>query len=97
MTVHTKSESSPLTKVADHPVLAPLIDVCSDLYRAGWAENHAGNVSIRLNDEELDAFDLTTAPPTRFVDPMPALAGESFLVTAAGSAFRLLVKQALQL
>ncbi|UED86726.1 rhamnulose-1-phosphate aldolase [Streptomyces profundus] len=74
-------------------VLGPIVDVCADLYRLGWAENHAGNLSYRLTDAELACF-----PPSdgtrgaRFESPFPDLAGASFLVTAAGSPFRLLVK-----
>jgi rhamnulose-1-phosphate aldolase len=70
----------------------PLVDACADLYRQGWAENHAGNVSIRLNSTELAAFDLGEGRELPLAEPVPELAGESYLVTAAGSAFRLLVK-----
>lgn len=75
------------------PVLDPVVDVCADLYRWGWAENHAGNLSYRLSDAELAAF--PRAEEDRgglFASPFPELAGVSFLVTAAGSPFRLLVK-----
>ncbi|MFD1860327.1 rhamnulose-1-phosphate aldolase [Aeromicrobium camelliae] len=74
-------------------ILDPVIDVCSDLYRLGWAENHAGNLSYRLTDEERDRFH--SDQPARTVQlerPVTGLGGASFLVTAAGSPFRLLVK-----
>lgn len=76
-----------------NPVIDALVHVCSDLYRAGWAENHAGNVSIRLTEEELATFDLDDqALEVALTEPFPVLARSSFLVTAAGSAFRLLIR-----
>lgn len=78
---------------APNPVIEALVHVCSDLYRAGWAENHAGNISIRLDEDELAAFALTDdAPEVALSEPFPTLGGASFLVTAAGSAFRLLIR-----
>ncbi|MDT0269632.1 rhamnulose-1-phosphate aldolase [Streptomyces sp. DSM 44915] len=75
-------------------VLGPVVDVCADLYRWGWAENHAGNLSYRLTDAELAAFPVSDqARGATFESPFPELAGASFLVTAAGSPFRLLVKE----
>jgi rhamnulose-1-phosphate aldolase len=74
-------------------VLEPVLDVCADLYRQGWAENHAGNLSYRLTGDELASFPVTGGGRTAsFDEPFTALGGMSFLVTAAGSAFRLLVK-----
>ena len=74
-------------------VLEPIVDVCADLYRQGWAENHAGNLSYLLTDAELAAFPPIAEDRTiEFEQPFADLAGLSFVVTAAGSAFRLLVK-----
>lgn len=70
-----------------------LADGCGDLYRAGWAENHAGNVSIRLTKGELEAYDLRSDyPVVPLSTPVPQLARESFLVTSAGSPFRVLTR-----
>ncbi len=78
---------------SEHRVLAPLLDVCADIYRRGWAENHAGNLSYRLSDAELDEFPLDgSGPVLPLEEPFPELAGNSYLVTAAGSPFRLLIK-----
>ncbi|MBM9464664.1 rhamnulose-1-phosphate aldolase [Aeromicrobium sp. YIM 150415] len=71
-----------------------VVDLCGDLYRLGWAENHAGNLSYRLSDDERRLFGEGDQRRTVTLDePLPALAGESFLVTSAGSPFRLLVKE----
>jgi len=72
-------------------VIDPLIDACATIYRYGWAENHAGNLSYRLDADEVAQFPRNSDPraftfPTAFT----ALGGQSFIVTAAGSPFRLL-------
>lgn len=93
MTAPTTPLSAVVHEPSGHPVLDPLVAVCADIYRAGWAENHAGNVSIRLEPGELAEFELSDdGPLVAFDEPFPTLGGESFLVTAAGSAFRLLVR-----
>lgn len=75
-------------------VLEPVVDVCADLYRQGWAENHAGNLSYLLTDAELAAFPPALDERTvAFDQAFTELGGLSFLVTAAGSPFRLLVKR----
>jgi rhamnulose-1-phosphate aldolase len=84
-------DATTATTAAD--VIEPIVDVCADLYRQGWAENHAGNLSYLLTDEELAAFPVSPEARTiAFEQPFTDLGGLSFYVTAAGSAFRLLVK-----
>jgi rhamnulose-1-phosphate aldolase len=81
------------TRTTVEDVLEPVVDVCADLYRQGWAENHAGNLSYLLTDAELAVFPPAVEERTvAFDEPFADLGGLSFLVTAAGSPFRLLVK-----
>lgn len=69
--------------------VSSVVDTCTDLYRLGWAENHAGNLSYRLTPEELAEFDLhRPTEPVALTFVSPGLAGQSYLVTAAGSPFR---------
>lgn len=61
-----------------------------ELYQHGWAENHAGNITYRLDDDEAEPY--RSLPPIKEVPlgrPLPALAGGYFLATAAGSPLRL--------
>lgn len=73
--------------------LASVIDACADIYRLGWAENHAGNLTYRLTADQLGEFELSEGPTMTLSVPYPALGGQVFLVTAAGSPFRLTVRE----
>jgi len=69
--------------------LTSVVDVCADIYRLGWAENHAGNLTYRLTSEQLAEFDLDEGgEPVDLPFTSSALGGQSYLVTAAGSPFR---------
>jgi rhamnulose-1-phosphate aldolase len=73
--------------------LTSVVDVCADIYRLGWAENHAGNLTYRLTPEQLAEFDLhEDGAPVDLPFPSPSLGGQSYLVTAAGSPFRTTVR-----
>lgn len=73
--------------------LASVVDACADIYRLGWAENHAGNLTYRLSSDQLGEFDLSDGPSLPLDVRYPALGGQSYLVTAAGSPFRLTVRE----
>lgn len=70
-------------------LLRSIVDACDSIYRQGWAENHAGNLSYRLTAEEAALFP-DDAEPRRFDLPgsFPEFASQAFLVTAAGGSFR---------
>lgn len=67
--------------------LKPLQNIAAELWRKGWAERNAGNVSV-------DVTDSVALPPDAFgtkieaTIPHESLAGREFLVTATGSRFR---------
>jgi len=64
-----------------------IVRIAAHLTTQGWAEANAGNISVLLPSELDDIWDVEV----EFEDlpePIPALAGRTFLVTAAGSRFR---------
>ena len=71
------------------------VDMCLAAWGLGWHEYHAGNISYRLTAEErAQALAQAAAPGpwTPLGTKLPSLAGECFLVSAAGSGFRRLDK-----
>jgi rhamnulose-1-phosphate aldolase len=73
--------------------LAAVVDACSDIYSLGWAENHAGNLTYRLTSDQLGEFELSDRPSVALAVPYPTLGGQFYLVTAAGSPFRLTTRE----
>lgn len=60
------------------------------LWSKGWAERNAGNISVNITDmlhEEAPGFQ-PAASAFVLNKPYPGLAGESFLITAAGTRMR---------
>ena len=65
--------------------------IAAQLARMGWAEANAGNISVLLpkgSDDDLWHADIVTE---ELPDPVPELAGRTFLITTAGSRFRRLM------
>ena len=65
--------------------------IAAQLARMGWAEANAGNISVLLpdgSDESLWHGDMVTE---ELPEPVPELAGRTFLITTAGSRFRRLM------
>lgn len=67
-----------------------MIKATTDMWLKGWDERNGGNVSLRLLDSDLEPF-----PEARRVkrtlamsQPIPDLAGQTFLVTGTGKYFR---------
>ena len=87
------------TTEVDAPTLpanltASLVRVSRALYDHGWAENHAGNISYRLTEDEAAPLKDVVATATIPLDsPVPSLGGEYFLVTAAGAPLRLIAEE----
>jgi rhamnulose-1-phosphate aldolase len=81
------------TTAVQPTALTSVVDLCADIYRLGWAENHAGNLTYRLTPEQLAEFDLHKGGmPVDLPVTSPALGGQSYVVTAAGSPFRATVR-----
>jgi len=69
---------------------AMLVDVgrvTDELWRLGWAERNAGNVSVDLTDI-FDQEDATSHGKVILETPFPSLAGRTILVTGTGSRLR---------
>lgn len=70
--------------------LEDLFHTTDDMAREGWAEANAGNITVRLTEEQL--AELTPlrddGPWLPLAIPVPTLAGECFLVTAKGCQIR---------
>lgn len=68
------------------------IRMADDAWKMGWHECNGGNLSYRIPEEELVQVEdaLEKGPWAELADDVcaPSLAGEHFLITAAGSHFR---------
>lgn len=75
------------------PFLNEIVEACTGIFQAGWGENHAGNISFLLTQEEVDQY-LTNSPSQRepsiapLATPIKDLDGKYFLVTSAGGRFK---------
>ncbi|WP_152657112.1 rhamnulose-1-phosphate aldolase [Oceanobacillus sp. CFH 90083] len=84
------------TDFLNTPFMTSIIDTCSQIYQAGWAENHAGNLSYLLTEEEIEAYigtDKKVISSRKLEVPCPNLSNKYFLVTAAGSPFKNIIKE----
>ena len=72
------------------PWMEEMIRTCDCMYRHGWDERNGGNVSLRLDEEQLKEYlDITKVIreiPTGF--SQPELEGMYFLVTGTGKYFK---------
>jgi len=72
------------------PFLVEFVRTVSEMYRHGWDERNGGNVSLLLDEQELQAYLDTSAilrtMPTGF--DAPELIGCCFLLTGTGKYFR---------
>jgi rhamnulose-1-phosphate aldolase len=61
-----------------------------DMWNRGWAEANGGNVSLRLNDEQTEAFAGLQGQSewTRRSKATPSLQGERFIFTGTGRYLR---------
>jgi rhamnulose-1-phosphate aldolase len=64
-----------------------IVRIAAHLTGMGWAEANAGNISVLMPPGLDDIWDGETETDS-LPEPIPALAGRTFLVTAAGSRFR---------
>lgn len=77
-------------KVLDTEFARDFIRMCNDGWTFGWHEANGGNASYRMRPEEVAEVrtGFRTRPWVRIEAEIPTLAGEFFLITAAGSHFR---------
>ena len=72
------------------PFLTEMARTATNMYRLGWDERNAGNISLLLDEETLapylDRGHVLREIPTGF--QAPTLAGRSFLVTGTGKYFK---------
>ncbi|MGN7397307.1 rhamnulose-1-phosphate aldolase [Peribacillus frigoritolerans] len=70
------------------PFMRAITDACNTIYKNGWGENHAGNLSYRLTVEEIETYIGKGWGATRkqkLETACPDLGHQFFLVTASGS------------
>ncbi|MDX5594582.1 rhamnulose-1-phosphate aldolase [Pseudovibrio sp. SPO723] len=61
------------------------------LWDKGWGERNAGNISVRLNPQQMAEWGVAEMASTQWYDlpkPVPALAGQHMLMTASGAFMR---------
>lgn len=72
------------------------VSSCHYLWEAGWGECHAGNMSLLLNDTDLDAlqsFLSATSVEVPFAYDTAGLVGMAFLLTRSGGQFRTITER----
>jgi len=66
-----------------------IASVAGWLWQRGWAERNAGNISVRVNDEDrISVADLSNPKTVPLQKGFPSLAGASFLVTGTNCRMR---------
>ena len=72
------------------PFMVEMIRTCTNMYAHGWDERNGGNISLRLNEDDVDDYidvsKVIRRIPTGF--RAPSLVGEYFLVTGTGKYFK---------
>lgn len=76
--------------VEQAPFVRAFVRMAADSWEQGWHERNGGNLSYRIPHAELEPLrgQLCPGPWQPAGIAVPGLAGESFLITAAGSYFR---------
>lgn len=80
--------------ICEAPFIKEIVELTKNLWKNGWAENHAGNISALIDKKELDLY-LENENYEYEEDigfSVPNLAGKIFLVTGAGKSFKNVVK-----
>lgn len=65
-----------------------LCEVTSNMYRLGWDERNGGNVSMMLEDGEVEAYATETIRAIDLGFEAKSLAGKHFIVTGTGKYFK---------
>ena len=79
-----------MKNILEAPFMVEMIRTCTNMYAHGWDERNGGNISLRLNEDEVDDYidvsKVIRRIPTGF--KAPSLVGEYFLVTGTGKYFK---------
>jgi rhamnulose-1-phosphate aldolase len=78
-------------RIEDSWFVAAMVRATTDMWAKGWDERNGGNVSLRLLDADMAPYlaGLPAEPRSMpLSEPLPALAGQYFLVTGTGKYFR---------
>lgn len=68
-----------------------MIKATSDAWLKGWDERNGGNLTLRLDDADIEPFAADFHQKPRYIalsQPMPLLANTPFIVTGSGKFFR---------
>ncbi|BDH44119.1 rhamnulose-1-phosphate aldolase [Salmonella enterica subsp. enterica serovar Choleraesuis] len=68
-----------------------MIKATSDAWLKGWDERNGGNLTLRLDQEDLNPWQADFHAQPRYIalsQPLPELAGTPFIVTGSGKFFR---------
>jgi rhamnulose-1-phosphate aldolase len=75
--------------ILNAPFMEDLIQTCSNMYRLGWNERNGGNISVRLDESDIQPY--LEFRPLRTIDlrfEAKPLAGSIFAVTGTGKYFK---------
>lgn len=79
-----------MKNILEAPFMVEYIRNLTEMYRHGWDERNGGNLSLLLDEKDLEGYvdfkKVLRVIPTGF--SAPSLVGKYFLVTATGSYFR---------
>lgn len=88
--LHNELDKEKVAAIFDAPFFKEMVCIIHHMYRLGWDERNGGNLSYRLNEEEIkryvDINDVKRVLPFNF-DASP-LAGQYFILTGTGKYFR---------
>jgi len=79
-----------MKNILDAPFITEMSRTAANMYRLGWHERNAGNISVLLDEKELGEY-LNLENVVREIPlalSAPALAGRIFLVTGTGKYFK---------
>lgn len=81
-------------KALEAPFIQEMMEVTQVMWRNGWDERNGGNISYRLDKDEIAKYlDLNDIKRTIELDfPIKELANEYFIVTGSGKFFRNVIK-----
>jgi rhamnulose-1-phosphate aldolase len=65
-----------------------MVKATTDCWEKGWDERNGGNVSLRLLDSDIAPYAPSVLRTIALADPIPELAGQSYIVTGTGKFFR---------
>jgi rhamnulose-1-phosphate aldolase len=76
--------------MSDAWFVAAMVKATTDMWEKGWDERNGGNVSLRLTDDDIAPYlaDIGTTRRLPMTEPVPEIAGQSYIVTGTGKFFR---------